>query len=479
MLTVPADQCVLLLARGSPSIDDIDVFAYGDDGTVLGADEAPSQTASIIVCPPHPRHVYVAGRVAAGHGIVALSAQLLRPANAERVARAVNARGPGESAQAAEAWPGLEEKLTTHRRAIGGNWQTIRRVALPIDPRTASRITADIDENGCLDVLVVPSDEVAHLDMSALDDRGRIVGRATAFGRERFIVVCSPARATMTFELRPHAGRGLAALLISRSRDRAALDLPQEVFRYDAGPVGPLSDGQKSLAEKLDAHFKDARAVARGQAAVGQRTTLRLELPRGCARLDVIAGVPARGVEAWLWDDKGSLVAEADGGAVATLYACTAGGAARLDVEALAQAGPFAVELRRAPDADPSFVQHPLAAGRLLWRLESSGVVRAPREAGRPEVVALGPTELTVRRATVPVGRCMSFGLAAGAGGVGAELRLVDEAGDLELALVRGTHAALARACALQRPTTLSVRVEMRLAAGSAQGLYATRLSQP
>jgi hypothetical protein len=62
---------------------------------------------------------------------------------------------------------------------------------------------------------------------------------------------------------------------------------------------------------------------------------------------------------------------------------------------------------------------------------------------------------------------------------VGAELRLVDEAGDIELALVRGTHAALARACALQRPTTLSVRVEMRLAAGSAQGLYATRLSQP
>src|SRR5205814_10693698 len=69
-MEVPSEDCVLVLARGSPSIEDLDVFVYADDGAVLGADDKPSAGGSVVVCPPHPRHVYAFGRIAAGHGML-------------------------------------------------------------------------------------------------------------------------------------------------------------------------------------------------------------------------------------------------------------------------------------------------------------------------------------------------------------------------------------------------------------------------
>ena len=90
-IEVPVEDCVLVLARGSPSIEDLDVFVYADDGAVLGADDKPSIGAGVLVCPPHPRHIYAFGRLAAPE----LGLAQARPLARER-ARALRGAEPGQ-----------------------------------------------------------------------------------------------------------------------------------------------------------------------------------------------------------------------------------------------------------------------------------------------------------------------------------------------------------------------------------------------
>jgi hypothetical protein len=75
------DTCALV-ARGAESVEDIDLLAYGDDGTVLGSDEAPNKKPALLVCPPHPRRLFVVARVAAGHGLVGVGALRVSAYNA-------------------------------------------------------------------------------------------------------------------------------------------------------------------------------------------------------------------------------------------------------------------------------------------------------------------------------------------------------------------------------------------------------------
>ena len=140
------------------------------------------------------------------------------------VAVAIGARNR-TGARDAESWPGLDDTVSRHREQIGGSWEDVRRVALPVDARVPAHVGADVEANQCLDALVVPAEEVSHLDVLAKDLEGRIVGRAHAAGRERSLIVCSPTRARVTLEVRPHAGRGLAVVVLSRSKKGTEQDI--------------------------------------------------------------------------------------------------------------------------------------------------------------------------------------------------------------------------------------------------------------
>lgn len=478
-LQLAEQSCALLLARGAPSVEDIDLFAYSDDGTTLGADESPETTASLIICPPHPRTVYVVARIAAGHGIVAMSSQEVPAARAEKVGRTMNARGrPGEQAATEEAWPELDEKLAARRRVLGGTWQVDRRVALPLDPRIASRVSVRVPTRGCTDVLVVPSDEVAHVDVTVLDARGRVVGRARAVGRDRAVVVCASTRSTVTVELRPHAGNGLAAVLVSHSTSVQEADLPLEVVRYDLTPLAALPVALAVLDDRLQEEpYGSPEPTLEGTGKVGHRQSHHLKLKQGCSRIDVVLGAPSRGVEAWLYDENRRLVAHADGGAGATLFACTVATDARLDVEPLARGGPYAISMRPARRASKALVEHPLVASRLLSRLGASGLANSPEIVGDPKAITLTDETLVTEEMLVPVGRCAAVAVAAGAGATGIELRLIDARTDAELELVVGTHSAAARVCAGTSPS-LALRAELRASVGAAPALFARRLLQ-
>jgi len=303
-----------------------------------------------------------------------------------------------------------------------------------------------------------------------------------ARGRERSLVVCSPSAAQLTLEIRPHSGRGLAVVMLSRSAPGAVPDIDAQILRYDLYPNTDIKDVQEKHATRLTGlGYSQAKVVTRGTLAVGRRTSIPLELAAGCSRIDVLGANPARGVEAWLWSADGKLLGNEQGGGRATLFACSKGGPARLDVEAMMNPGPFAVELRPESETPALLNDSGLAAGRLLSRMTANGVIKGATRIGAVKRFTLSPTQLQTMDIMVPVDRCVDVSLGLGHDAAGAELRIVDSKNGEEIALARGTHAVSARACALENKSqgTLNARVELRVSAGSGEGLVATRLLNP
>jgi hypothetical protein len=283
----------------------------------------------------------------------------------------------------------------------------------------------------------------------------------------------------VTVELRPHAGNGLAAVVLSRSTSVQPADLPLEVVRYDMTPLVPLTKALDVLEDRLESEsYASPAPVSNGTGSIGHRKSHVLQLGRGCSRIDVVLGKPARGVEAWLYDESRNLISHADGSSGATLFGCGDAGAARVDIEALVRGGPYALSLRTARRASDALLQHPLAASRLLVRLIASGMASSPEVIGDPVVLSLSAERLVTEDVLVPVGRCVALAVALGSGAQGIELRLVDSRTEEELDLVVGTHSASARACASGPTPSLSLRAEMRTATGAAPAVFSRRLLQ-
>lgn len=478
LLELPETDCAVVIARATPSVDDVDLFAYGEDGAVLGSDEGSDKQPALLVCPPHPRRIFLAARIAAGHGLVALGAQRVSVSDAERVAAAYGVRyRPGELTRRMSVWPGLDEKLEQHRRELGGSWVDLRRVAVPLDARTPTRLSAAVEAERCLDLLVIPSDEIVALDVTLLDADGRIVGRARGGGRDRSLVVCSPTPTAVTFELRPHVGIGLAIAMMSRSREGTESNIDAEALRLDLFPtlgVGPERERrQRELARR---GLAPGRLVASGTLPLGQRKSISFDLPPGCSRLDIVTGAPLRGVDAWLYADDGSLLSSGSGPGP-FLYACAAGGRVRLDAESLARPGPFALELRAEPGAPKTLSEHPLAASRLLTRMIERGVISVARRVGAVYVHPVGTTALSRQNLMIPVGRCLDVTGAIGPGAAGFEIRLVSSDGQ-QIALGSGEHSTSIRACATVAQNGEFV-AELRTLAGSSTALVTAHLSDP
>lgn len=476
---IPADECIVAYARPSPTIGDADLFAFEDDGSPFSTDESPNQGGTIVVCPPHPRRLYVVARVMAGVGLLGVGVQSVPAAKAEAVAKAVRARGrPGEDSGRLDAWPGLESKVREHRAAVGGRWEDVRRVALPVTPRATSRISIPLDPHRCADVVLVPSEEIASLDAAVEDARGRVIARARERGRDRSAVVCAGGeRAEISIALRPRASQGLVAVVLGRSVPGASAEVAPTAFVDHVAQPLDLPEARSALDRALAGHgYGAARLAGTASARTGQRASVAVDVPSGCARVDVVAGKPLGAFRADLWDDQGALVTQVYGGARGAFFACGKGGAWRADVEALEGPGPFAVEVRKEKASPPVLVSHPLAAARLLGRLEAAGVPVDASAAQSAQVLALDAGAMRVTTFSVPVRTCIEVIAALDAGGQGLDLRLVD-ATTSESALVRGATVASERLCAAAAPK--SARAELRLSAGKAPALLLTRPVPP
>ncbi len=470
---IPDDACMLAFTRPSPTIGDVDLFAYEDDGSVFASDESPEPEAAIVVCPPHPRRLYVVARVMAGSGLVGVGVQSVPRAAADAVAQALHARGrPGEDSGRLDAWPGLEAKIRAHRESLGGRWEDVRRVVLPVSGRAASRVSASVEPNRCLDVLVTPSEEVSSLEVVAEDAEARVVARARELGRDRALVFCAAQPATVSIAVRPRASQGLAAVVLGRSVAGGEAEITALARVVHLTQTLDLDAARRALAAELSPlGYAAPRVLATGSAKLGSRTALPVALPAGCARIDVIAGKPLSELAASLWDDRGALLAEARGGASVPLFACGRGGAARLDLEARESPGPFSVELRADRAAPPALASHPAAAARLLGRLSAGGAPADAAAAAGATVVALDDATLKTVPVPLPPGGCAEVTAALDAGGSGLDLRLVDSAG--EGTVTRARYVAAGRLCAPPGGKTGSA--ELRLMSGKADALLLVR----
>jgi hypothetical protein len=482
LVDLPETSCAVFIARGTDTIEDLDLLAYGEDGAVLGMDEGPDKTPAVLVCPPHPARVYVAARVAAGHGLVAVGVERVEPKDAERAANAYHAKHrQAEADERLAAWPGLAERVAEHRQRLGGKWQDVRRVAVPLDARIPTRISATVEENRCLHALVLASDELSHVELSALDESGQIIGRAATLGRDRSLVVCSPLTTLITLEFRPQGGRGVAVLVLSQSEPGSASEI-DDALRVELYPSGSLDEERQKNASRLDGlGYPKAKVLKTGTLQPGRLDSASFALPKGCSRVDILAGSPVRSMSARLWAADDSLIAASDGRAAPVLFACSTGGPVRLDTESLGRPGPYSVELRVEPEAPTLLQTYPLAAGRLLAHMLQHGLIRSGTQAGKITHHSLSPEHLDTEDILVPVGRCVDLTLALGAGATGAEVRLVDADSGEELALARGTSATSARVCAVDARSggTIHARAELHVAAGQGEGLSATHMSTP
>lgn len=472
---VPEAECALAVARGSASVVDLDLFAYEDDGASFAVDESNDARPAILVCPPHPRRVYVAARVVSGTGLVGLGVQSVPTSALSEVERIVGARGrSGGETGRLESWPGLEAKLITHRGYLGGRWEEVRRAAIPVAPRAASRMTASIEAGRCLDVFVSPSDEVGSLEVVAEDPLGRIVARGRDRGRDRSFVICSATSAEITVAVRPRSSTGLVAVVASRSSPATGATIDPSTRAEYITETRPLEAARAALDRALTGKgFGPAKTITTGTAKLGSRAAATVDLPAGCARFDVVAGNPLADVGASLWNDRGALLAEGRGGTGVALFACGAGGSARLDVESLAHPGPYAIELRKDASAPAPLVAHPLAASRLLAVLDAGGEFASASMAEATKVISLDAGTRATLPLDVPTGACAEVTAALDRTGSGLDLRLAD-ASTGESTVSRGRFVVTDRFCA--PGTGAKGNAELRLLAGKADALVLVRV---
>ncbi len=482
---IAAGRCALLLGRGTRGVQDVDVFVFDDDGTVLASDEAPAKDASLLVCPPQAARVFASARLAAGFGLFGLTLQAIEPERAALLARRFGV-SPGRSSEVSElasTWPGLDERLAEHRRRVGGRWETLRKVALPLDPRAYVNVSASVEPHTCLDLYVTPSDDVAHLDLEVLDASGRWIGSGEARGTDRNLMICSSELRDIAIRSRPHAGRGLAALVVSTS---ASAEVGQGSARHDIRPEGDLTARRRENARRLDGLGYGRAAVLReGVLSTERRISIPVTLAAGCSRLDVLTAAPLRSLRAWLWDARGQLIAEDLGGVDATLFACGPGTGARLDLDTASRGGAFVIEVRHSSSTPRAAERSALAMSRLLRLLDARGRLSSFGQVPEVQTVRVSATDLARVSLVVPAGRCLELSAALDRGVSGLEVRLLDITSPSEEAqpdgaeLGYGNHVATARTCAVKPAQERSLVAELRANVGEGAALWVAQVFDP
>jgi hypothetical protein len=466
---VPKDECLLGYARGSASIEDIDVAVYSDEGTQLAADEGRDVHPTVLLCPPHPDRVYVAAHVVDGEGFVVVGAQLVPKERALLVARGLGARGATtEGARPAEAWPGLDDAVRAHRLALGGTWEEFKRVAMSVDARASTFVALPLEADQCVDAIVVPDDDVALLDVEALDGDGRVIGRARDGAGPRTLTVCSPSAMPGSLSVRPHVGRGTAAVVLARARSEVARDLaarPEIAWAAAQQPVDAARHARDTLLAKSG--YPEPVATSHGTLVLGRRVSVPLDLKTlggACARVDVLAGAPLGLLSASVWDDAGTLLASGDASTSLALFACSHG-PVRLELETRGRPGPYVVTLRPERWRDPAFAAHPLAASRMLARAAAGPDMLLEGKGAPVRGVTLDATHDLAWTETVPPGRCVRVTVGAQGEGSGVDLRAADPADLADIDRSEAAHAASVRACA-PNDNARSVRFDVRATAG-------------
>jgi hypothetical protein len=475
---VPADQCLLGYARGSSSIDDIDVVVFAEEGNPIATDEGPDSHPAVVMCPPHPDRVYLAVHAAAGEGLVALAAQIAPRDHAAEIAMKLGAHGArGEGPRSAEAWPGLDERVRARRAALGGHWEETKRVAVTADARSETVLPLAADANTCVDVLAVSDDAVALIDLEVSDGEGRVIARAHEGSHDRALVVCTTMALSGSLHLRPHVGSGLAAVVVAKLPIEEATELsetPQSAWYATARTV---DQAKKTLDGELSrAGYAAGTNAGGGALTLGRRASLSLDpTPNACTRVDVMAGTPLSLFDARVWDDRGALVAAGEGASQVALFVCKAQ-KTQLELEARGRPGPFGVVMRKERWQSQAFMQKPLAASRMLARSADAPMFTVEGTLGDARALVVDAAKRSTWEASIPPQTCSVTAVGAEGDGTGVTLLATDAASGDELDRSHAASSARVRVCA--EAAARRVKYELTVSAGKLDVVVGERKSK-
>jgi hypothetical protein len=278
--------------------------------------------------------------------------------------------------------------------------------------------------------------------------------------------------------VRPHIGRGLAAVVLARARGEVGRDLsarPDVAWAAGSQPIEAANRARDALLSKSG--YGAALATATGVLVLGRRVSVPLDargLGGACARIDVVAGASLALVDAHVWDDAGSLLASAEASSTLALFACAHGGV-RLELETRGRPGPFAVSLRQERWRDPAFAAHPLAASRMLARAAAGPEMLLDGKEGPARELSLDATRVVGWTENVPPGRCVRVTIGAEGDGGGVELRATDPLDGTDLDRAEAAQAATVRICAPSSGAGRETRFEARASAGHMDAIVGER----
>ncbi len=472
-LKIEPQECALILGRASASVTDVDLFAYAEDGAVLGSDERLDARPGLLLCPPHPETVYVVGRVATGHGIVALGAQRVAPERADRVRKALSTRDASSGGGFGNGFGDLDQADSAHRLLVGGHFQSAGRTAVAVDARLPSAVGLVVEAATCLDILVVPESTVHGLDMTLADSQGRWVGHAGLTDSDQWMLVCSEQRASATLLLRPHAGSGAAAIIVSRS---TLTDAPAVgAKRLDLDPaLGMAVLGPRVRSELSALGYQEPTWRTTWHLVAGTRKIHDLAPLSPCSRLELLLERPARGLHATLLGRDGRAAAEAWGRERVTLLACDPTATA-LELELQQSAGPVTLELYRENKSPPILGQFPLAASRVFARLSQAlGPLRAS-QLGQLTSLSLVPGKPIALDTPLPNGQCVQVAVALNTLTGAVDLRAYAKGSHQELDRERCTGSASVKVCSIAASQPALIEVVIQGPAEPASALLAIR----
>ncbi|MBL0193912.1 MAG: hypothetical protein IPQ09_06740 [Myxococcales bacterium] len=475
---VPDDACLLVYGRAASAVEDIDLVALTDDGSPLALDESPDPRPTVLLCPPHPRRFYVALQVAQGDGLAVIAAHTVPRALAGRVGVGMGARGALGAPKRADDWPYLDDLLRDHRRALGGAWEETKRVAVPVDTRAPAYVAVSGGPRECLDLLLVPDDDVGLVDAELSDEEGRQIARARGAAEARSLVVCTDAPLAGSLRLRSHVGQGSVAVVMSRASSEFAKEARTRPEFTHHGVALPLPDALAKRATALaQAGYAPASSSRRGELPAARISSVFETLKTECARVDLVVGAPVRRAQLDVWTagaTGGDLLGAAEGPAGAAVFVCPgAKSRVRFDLESRGAGGPFALEVRPALWSGPELTAAPLAASRMLARAASGEHQLIEGTAVGLRRLTLDAVHLATLTEDVPAGGCLHAYLGIEGPGQGVELRLFDAVGGAELDRAHGESSGGVSACAKGAP--LKVRLEARAGQGVATAIVGLR----
>lgn len=447
---IAESTCLLAYARASGSVEDIDVSAFSDEGNALAVDERPDPRPTIILCPPHPPRVFLAVHVVSGEGLVALGVHAVPRERASEVARSLGAKGAiqGAEARRPEVWPGLDDRVREHRSTIGGKWEDARKVGVAVDARAPAVVGLSVEADQCADVLVVPDEDVAMLEVEARDSEGRVIARGRESKQGSALVLCTPVAISGTLSVRPHLGTGVVAVVVGRAPASVSKEVSAPVDVAWTGATVPVDQAKLQRAGILSrAGYGNATSTATGNAAMGRRTTVAMDVTTPCSRIDVSGGSPLALVDVRAWDDAATLVGKTEGTMGAVLFACGRK-KIHLEVEARGRPGPFVAEARKETWEHASFTTAPLAASRMLSRFVDGPPWIAPGTAHNARADNADAAHRASWEESIPQDKCAMVATGAEGEGTGLELRAIEVGSEDEIDRSHGDSSARVIACA-------------------------------